>query len=670
MDFNKLSKLNVNKNDINVSHLYEVDEGGFGVENKGIRTYFCSARVATLKDDIETFEKLTSDKSWPVSQIIQRDLDKQRIKKIASQYILRDRNIKYFPPIIIVILPRDNERGIAPNFTLREELTHDERELIFKKSKFSGDQEARDLFLNAPNRSLIDGFYVLDILPSFRYKLLCWNKQKYYAVVIDGQHRLESLKEASNKDVDVNNYMQDVVFVDLSDRVKDENVAPVEAVRRIFIDINYTAVPVTNARKCLMDDKDLASLFVQALVNDDDPNNERNRKFLLPQLVDWHTENLKHQLPHITGVLVLYQIMSDVVLRKKNLISIDDLRNKSKVRSWVSRLQGRFLVDDKIKYLVEYSDIEPLSKAIERYEEDVAKEKDDDDDDNLESVLFEYDYYILEVAQKVFMEVYCKSIVRFFTELYHYDKAIKLLKNENAFNSEYQLSRILVTNSKKFNGNQGDIYEKVESKLKNELEPKFYLLFTVLGQKTLFEIFFRKIDASIGNDVSENAVDEVATQFLSVYNNILKIVENSPNAYALFGDKGHSDSIPTKIQKDYGIVNYGIQASSFWQDIIYKDSSIIYNSQGIQSLQGVLNYIENFFDLNDFLYTDNLKYPSIDDFRKISHASRRISIRLKKEMNLINDSLNETTTNNILDAKREFLNQYLVEALKIWSENS
>ncbi len=435
---------------------------------------------------------------------------------------------------------------------------------------------------------------------------------------------------------------------------------------RIFIDINYTAVPVTNARKCLMDDKDLASLFVQALVNDDDIHNERQGKYLIPQLVDWHSENLKHQLPHITGVLVLYQIMSDVILNRSNLISIDDLRKKSKVKRWVSRLRGRFLVDEKIKDLVEYNEIETLHSSLKRYEKEIAKDK-DDDDDNLEALLFNYDYYVLEVAQKVFIQVYCKSIVRFFTELYYYKQAISILEKKNAFDKNYTLSKILVTSPKKFNENQKNIYKETEQELKEQLEPKFYLLLTVLGQKTLFEIFFKRIDSFIGSEVTEEKVEEAASEFINTYNKIFKILNNYSNDYSIFGLKGHSEAIPPKFQKDYSIVNYGVQASSFWEDIIYKGSFIIYNNQGIQALRCVFNYIESFFKMNNFSFSENISYPSESEFHEMKYAPSRISNRLEKEQN-VKVGINEAVTKNILNAKRDFLNEYLSNALKEWSE--
>lgn len=666
MNLFDIANIKANQSDINLSHIYEVDEGGFGAENRGIRTYFCSATVSKIKDDIETFEKLTEDKAWPVSQIIQREVDRERIKRIATQYILRDMNLKYFPPVIIAILPRDEESGIAQSFELKSQINDDEREIIYKKSKFSNNSDAFPLFQKAANKSAIAGFYVLDILPDFRYKVLCWDKQKYYAVVIDGQHRLEALKESAKKKIDVNNYLQDIVFIDLSEKAKNKDISPVEAVRRIFIDINYSAVPVTPARKCLMDDKDLASLFVQALVNDDDPNGKRKGKYLLPQLVDWYSENLKHQLPHLTGVLVLYQLMSDVVLNRVNLEKIKDLQSSTKVRKWISRLQGRFLVDEQIKELSEYERVEPLHKSQEKYEKEIEKEKGEVDTEEL-LLLFEYDYRVLEIAQKVFIEVYCKSIIRFFNELYHYKKAIDLLATKNAFDKKFKLNKLLVRSPKKYTKDDKQFIKETEEYLRNELESTFYILYTVLGQKTMFEIFFKQIEKEIGNDISENAVDRAALKFLTQFNKILKIIGSYSGKYKLFGDKKHNNSIPVPIQRKYSIIQYGNQGSNFWEDIIYKDNSIIYNRQGIGALRSILEYIYCFFEINDFGEIEEVVYPEKELF-KVNYTKSRIKRRLEYEQNVENAEINETVANSIMEAKREFMNEYFKDAILDWKK--
>jgi hypothetical protein len=97
-------------NQINLlSNVYKVIKGGFDID--GVETYLGSANVSMLKDDIEVFEKLTEDKSWPVSTIIQREVDERRVNEIANDFILRDsRNVKYFPPIVVALIPRNGDQ--------------------------------------------------------------------------------------------------------------------------------------------------------------------------------------------------------------------------------------------------------------------------------------------------------------------------------------------------------------------------------------------------------------------------------------------------------------------------------------------------------------------------------------------------------------------------------
>jgi len=331
--FDQAESLGKSPIEIVLSNQYEVNVGGFADSIYGIKTYYCSLKVSELKEDITTFKKLTQDNIWPVSQIIQREIDWKRVSEISKIYIRRkSRDIKYFPPLTIAILPKAENDRIGKEYSYDDEINELERTIIFQKSHFSNDEKAKEYFLKAKDLSPLKDFYVLNLSEVFNYNILCWDKTKYYAVVIDGQHRYEALMESAEKENGIFNYIQDIVFIDLSitlNHLKEmggRNITPTEAVRTVFVDINSTAQMVTPVRKILMDDKDLAAILVQSLVNDENDDNKREGLFIQPQLIDWHVEAFKHELPHITSILALYQIISDNILKKKNLSSLDDLR--------------------------------------------------------------------------------------------------------------------------------------------------------------------------------------------------------------------------------------------------------------------------------------------------------------------------------------------------------
>jgi DGQHR domain-containing protein len=668
--------LNRTENKLNLSKLYEVHKGGFGFLGKdedGVNTYITSHRVDELIEDLVTFETLTSDKQWPVSQIIQREINLQRVKNIAHQYITKPDSIKYFPPITVVLLPIEKEsRHIAREFDYSSSTYDDDyRRMITQKWEPIVGGEYRDLLeyiKKSENESLTEGLYELLIDKDFGYRVLAWDNTKYSAVVIDGQHRLEALKIAMQENNSYAGFMQDVVFIDISKQAKRTKQTPVELVRKIFIDINSNAEEVSSARKYVMDDKDLASLFVQTLVNDDDPDNNRENKFILPQLIDWHAENLKHELPHITGIMVLYQLMSDYVLNSKNLISIDDLRKEKKVEKWVEYLNSNFKVDENIKHLSKYNGTKKLVDSLNEFKKEIKPTKDEikpiDDtenkDTNLESYLFQYDYHILKIAQEYFEKNYSKALVRFFTGLKPYQIVIENLKKENVFNQESNYYKLIVTHPKKIDDDGKKLISELKRKLQIETDDKYYLILTVLGQKATFSMLYDYLMKKMQSGVSEEKAVKATDDFLEKINKLFTILNF--NEYKVF-EKDRKPCITRAIRDKNRINEYGKQASYFWEDIVYKDTSIIYNSQGILSLKQTLQYM---LDSINQLEKDNI---SLDDN---IFPERYVKVRIKRRVlseHQESEATAKTVSEDILKAKKEFLDNFLIESFNKYKQS-
>jgi len=660
MDLNKkLKSIKLNSDKKILSNVYKVEKGGFGSDKLGIDTYLTSSYVEFLLDDVSTFETITKDKSWPVSQIIQREIDNRRIKDIASDYILRDRIVKYFPPILVAILPK-NDNKLAQTYHQSERLTQSERIELYKKHG-SEDETFKNFFLDSESLSIVDGLYILDLIPNINYKILAWDPTKYFAVVIDGQHRLESLKNSTYENKEVNKYLQDVVFIDLSRICSLENdLTPIKAVRTLFLDINNTSEPVSKARKCLMDDKDLASLFVQQILDDTE---EKEHDYLKPQIVDWHSENLKHQLPHLTGVLVLYQLMSDTLLNNDNIVTIDDQRNEKKVFRWKNLINDRFSVDDQIKKINKYSDYTTVNSSYEKYKEEIIDDEDDDESNSFSTILFKYDYGVLKVATDYFNENYVNSIVYFFNSFTPYKKAMEVMTDHGAFDSNMKLNRLLIKNPNKVTKEEQHLLEDLKKDLIKNYNIYYYLLFSVLGQKTFFKFYFDKIiEGAKGNYINDVLLRE--SKYITNKLNTLLDITTSGNDSYIFGESNNL-IIPIDLQKKYNIEKFGKQASSFWDGIIYDKNSIIYNARGTLSFSAVLDYIWKFMEKNKFGESDEIEELKYKDFNP-SWVQNRIKRFLKRDFELEDHNELEKISRDILDCKAEFLNKLLIKKIGQW----
>lgn len=659
-DFDSIESEGLSDHEINLSNVYNVKVGGFG-QPTSIKTYLCSLSVKDLERDIELYETLSRDKSWPVSQIIQREVDKIRVSDISKDYVLGEgRNVKYFPPLIIAILPKSSDGKISLSLDFNTENVDGIKQLIFDKSQYRSNSKLKDYFIRAQNKSLISGLYVLEVSKVFDFTILCWDKSRYYAIVIDGQHRLDALIKSKKDDSTINDYLQDVVFLDFSSLIKSkaEEFTPVEVVRRVFIDINTNAKRVGIVRQILMDDKDLASLFVQSLVDSVNRSgtDKASNRYIPSLLVDWYGDSLKHTLPHLTGVLSLHQIISDYLIQY-NLSSIDDLRSPNKVKNWVKRINDYFLVDKQILENEQYKDIKKLSESFEKYtySNNLFEEvRSDLDDEFKESSLFSYDYRTLEVAQRTFENLYAFGMVKFFNEFCPYKEVRKIIEDEGGFEPGSTLYKALISSRKKILVSKPlkDALDNIKIKLEAHCSERYFLMYTVLGQKAVFNLLFKRIFANFNKDFTEDKCIVIVEKYLSEINMALNLsIDGSRN---LFGKKENL----TLTEIDDELIDLGTISTSFWEGIIYEDNKIIYNSQGIQSLSSFIEYVIN-------LCSKIKENPDCTSKMEISFHRQRIKRILKKRFDVLPESDIEEHASRIIEEKQKFIIEYIKAALKL-----
>jgi hypothetical protein len=639
---------------LNLSNIYSIKLGGFG-DQSNLRTYLGSIRVKDLKEDLDLYETLTKDKSWPVSQIIQREVDKIRVSNIAKSYIQgQGRIVKYFPPIIVAILPKDSDGKISMTLDYESEVPNDIRELIYQKSMYSTNDPIKKYILNGENLSLIDGVYLIEVSKVFDTNLLAWNKDKYYSIVIDGQHRLQALFKSAISKPEVNEYLQDVVFVDFSPLIlSNTSLSPVEVVRRVFVDINTNARKVGFVRQILMDDKELASLCVQSLV--DSVNRDGSEKdidsFLISQIVDWYGDKLKHSLPHLTGILSLYQIIDDYLIQE-NISSLNDLRSPRKVSKWVNRLNDVFMVDRFIDSSEDpaIQDIKTLYTSLMEYEARRSGQEDfspEIDDEYKESEIFNFDYRILDIAQSQFEAIYLKPLVSFFNNYSPLNKGIGIIRDKGGLGTDENLSTALISSLSKVANTEvlKNAISHLKAEMERELYPKYFLLYTVLGQKSVFNVLFKRIQQDLNPDMDESICMGIVDSFLVDINNLITYIEQKPISLFSKNDDVIIEEIPTNL------LDLGVIASSFWEGVNYENSSIIYNSQGIGTMTFIISELIRLN--NSRINADTLSF----DIGQAPWVKSRIKRILRKRFAYTPDLADEFA-NEIIKLKSEFIERY------------
>lgn len=620
----------VKKESINLSETYEVYSGGFGIKGHDdyIPTFICSRDVNSLKLDLITFEKLLKTKNWPISKILQREVNQERVKEIAKKYIEGNAPIKYFPPIVVALIPRNgdllaekfNEKKIGSDYE-KSALTK-----IFDKSNL--DKESRDDFIKeAESVTESDGLFIKRVYEDLNYNILSWDKSKFYAIIIDGQHRFEALKLASNDpSSDYNMYEQDVIFIDASNKglskTQKNKLTPTEIFRRIFIDINRNPEQVSKSRQILMDDADVASIFVQAILDDDQDDQEN---YLMPELVDWHSNASKFELPYITSVLNLHSIFFSVLLSKNSINEISDLTSSKKVKSWNDRLNNYFLIDEYIDDNNE--EIEKLSETYNRYK--VIWDHSDE--------LYEYDRRILKVVRKQFELIYRKSIVNYFNTLRPYSETITLLKKNKVFDRSSTINDSVLKSQKNLTTREHTVFSKLKGDLLLSLKSDYYLLLNVVGQKAMFQLYYQELCLGRGVSLTEEKHLEITKGFITKINAVFDLLVSQK--IFLFGPKEKEKkycSFRNKNATYKALKKYRAVDTCFWDNFLYYGESIKYNSIGQRAIYKVLDLCYKCVGLdNDSIdkipvliadeYTVRVKRILIDNLNVKEHIAEKDS---------------------------------------------
>jgi len=649
---------------INPSKLYFTYPGGFGPPSEFLTTFFCAKKIADLKDDLITFESLVDQKDWPVSKILQREIDKKRVKEIINKYILAKDKLKYFPPLTVALLPRDKDQILNKYIKKNPNSDYSSQ---FYKNLFDNNQELRSFFENNysefekfNDESKAEGLIIKrGQIHGMPFSILNWDNNKFHAVIIDGQHRFFSLVEASKQNKDIDNFTQEVVFIDASSKYfdlssKGGNITPVKLFRKVFIDINRTPAIVSTSKQIIMDDMDVVSLFVQAVVDDDQDSSDM---FLPPQIIDWHTPAEKYELPYLTSIIQLKDILLNYFLDKASISSFNDLKSKDKVQNWYDTLQSRFLIDEAIEQYNLKKDnritIDSLRKSVEVFVQSSGSAPTGGEIE-FEDVFY-YDTNVLSVAQSKFNEIYRNGFILFFKNIRPYKKALDWLTSEKVFDKDLVISKVLVKKKENLKHNeQKDILDPLKVKANSALNPEFEIFHFVVGQKALFNSYFKYLLKNLSNKDNES-VSAVTKEYLNKANAVFDYL-NSNEIY-LFGnfESRAKMSYREYVKKSYKaqVDVYEPLANDFWDDFLYFDKNINYNSVGVKAISNTLDL------LIECLGKTKSEYKSMP----FPELKKRMKIRLEQKVTdgeFESESVKEYI-NMAVEAKNNFLRDRILK---------
>lgn len=265
----------------------------------------------SLIEDIPQFERM----EWSIEELFQRDISWNRIQRELLEYLRNEQQPQFFNSITVALLPQEDS-GFAVNYVERFDYPPIEDSSLDTPIQVGGIQ--------------LQSYKGSDGLAG----QLRWDPHEIRGIAVDGQHRLAAIRELKKyvKLNKLNSSHVPVIFLVPSSKVNfyapeldDPNRSLIGPLRRIFIDLNKNARPVSRTRNILLDDQDIRSVCTRRVISSRLSSDEDNNRIPLP-LIDWASETNKfEQGPFITTVLLLNDIITTFLHVPKEIKSEDDI---------------------------------------------------------------------------------------------------------------------------------------------------------------------------------------------------------------------------------------------------------------------------------------------------------------------------------------------------------
>ena len=225
--------------------------------------HYCSTTmsIANLWDDVRLMGEISGVEKWGFEALFQRVVREEWVNAIKSQYLESKERFKFFPPVTIALLPCESNRP-SRNYP-------GEQNFKFKAGKEEGCVAMLEgLEIEFPTSEDL-------AFPSFgNPAMVRWDKTRYTALAIDGQHRISALRKLVTRG-DQDAALKDVpATILIFDPKLPEGRDLVQMTREIFIDINRNAKTVDDSRLILLDDRNFYNGLTRKLILQAYPDGE------------------------------------------------------------------------------------------------------------------------------------------------------------------------------------------------------------------------------------------------------------------------------------------------------------------------------------------------------------------------------------------------------------
>ena len=209
--------------------------------------------IRNLWDDVKLMHEIPGVEKWGFEALFQRVVRTKWVNNIKSNYLGNSNRFKFFPPLTIAMLPCEND---VPR------RTYDGLKSFEFQPNAEGGHDAR-----LPGLTLQFPLQEQPEFPQFGCPArLSWDKSKFTALAIDGQHRLSALRAFVPREGQKADQADVPVAILVFDPKLPAGRDLIQVTREIFIDINKNAKTVDDSRLILLDDRNFYNVLTRNLI--------------------------------------------------------------------------------------------------------------------------------------------------------------------------------------------------------------------------------------------------------------------------------------------------------------------------------------------------------------------------------------------------------------------
>jgi hypothetical protein len=314
--------------------------GGFSFEHSAVPFFATALQAGLLNGLLRLPSQIPIDPDNPLElgELFQRELDVARVESMIVPYLRAPSRLRFFNALTVVLLPAsaDNDRRLA-------------REYPSEDTAPPGPANLQRTSIGPIALSHPEG--------NDRFGYLSWNMNRTVPVVLDGQHRFRAMQMILNDTAgrlrdDLARSEVSVLFLILDPRAgfhAPAGTTVLGACREIFIDINKHARVVPRTRLFLLDDRDVVSVSMRALLASSVKPQDMTVAVRVAAdgklplgLVDWRGTSAKFdRSPYVTSLLTLHDIVEQIA----SVPRFDPL-DYARARQAIDKLTARFDLEE------------------------------------------------------------------------------------------------------------------------------------------------------------------------------------------------------------------------------------------------------------------------------------------------------------------------------------